>query len=345
MFGSSKSTPYELPWVEKYRPTILKDIVGNNETIQRLQIIANDGNMPNIIISGSPGIGKTTSILCLAHELLGSSYKEAVLELNASDDRGIDVVRNKIKMFAQKKVKLKYKSFNSGSKVTLPPGRTKIVILDEADSMTSGAQQALRRTMEIFSHTTRFALACNISSKIIEPIQSRCAILRYNRLSDLELLKRLKEICEFEKVEYTSEGLEALIFTSEGDMRQAVNNLQSTYSGFKLISPNNVFKVCDQPHPVMVKEILDSCLNANVQKACDLMENLFGQGYSSIDIISTLFKVVKSFDMMEYQKLEYIRIIGNSHLKILEGCESLVQLCGLICRLCAISIDPKQLNL
>ncbi|KAJ3228157.1 replication factor C subunit 4 [Clydaea vesicula] len=319
MFGSSKSTPYELPWVEKYRPTILKDIVGNNETIQRLQIIANDGNMPNIIISGSPGIGKTTSILCLAHELLGSSYKE--------------------------KVKLKYKSFNSGSKVTLPPGRTKIVILDEADSMTSGAQQALRRTMEIFSHTTRFALACNISSKIIEPIQSRCAILRYNRLSDLELLKRLKEICEFEKVEYTSEGLEALIFTSEGDMRQAVNNLQSTYSGFKLISPNNVFKVCDQPHPVMVKEILDSCLNANVQKACDLMENLFGQGYSSIDIISTLFKVVKSFDMMEYQKLEYIRIIGNSHLKILEGCESLVQLCGLICRLCAISIDPKQLNL
>ncbi|KAL5082767.1 hypothetical protein RYX36_011188 [Vicia faba] len=120
----------------------------------------NDGNMPNLILSGPPGTGKSTSILALAHELLGPNYREAVLELNASDDRGIDVVRNQIKMFAQKKV-------------TLPPGRHKVVILDEADSMTSGAQQALRRTMEIYSNSTRFALACNTSAKIIEPIQSR----------------------------------------------------------------------------------------------------------------------------------------------------------------------------
>ncbi|KAJ3077969.1 replication factor C subunit 4, partial [Quaeritorhiza haematococci] len=184
--SSKQSDAYELPWVEKYRPILLKDIVGNEETVARLQVIAQEGNMPNLIISGSPGIGKTTSILCLAHELLGPSYKEAVLELNASDDRGIDVVRNRIKMFAQKKV-------------TLPPGRHKIIILDEADSMTPGAQQALRRTMEVYSNTTRFALACNISSKIIEPIQSRCAILRYTRLSDNQILKRLMEICEAEK--------------------------------------------------------------------------------------------------------------------------------------------------
>ena len=143
--------------------------------------------MPNIILSGPPGIGKTTSILCLAHELLGSNYKEGVLELNASDDRGIDTVRNRIKMFAQKKV-------------TLPEGFHKIVILDEADSMTVAAQQALRRTMEIYSKTTRFALACNTSSKIIEPIQSRCAMLRYTRLSDKDLHRRLMEICEAEKV-------------------------------------------------------------------------------------------------------------------------------------------------
>ena len=148
---------FEAPWVEKHRPEFLHEIVGNSEAVSRLQAIAAVGNLPNIILAGPPGIGKTTSVLCLAREMLGDSYKNAVLELNASDARGIDVVRNKIKMFAQKKV-------------TLPPGRHKLIILDEADSMTSSAQQALRRTMEIFSNTTRFALACNNSTKIIEPI-------------------------------------------------------------------------------------------------------------------------------------------------------------------------------
>ncbi|KAI7164242.1 P-loop containing nucleoside triphosphate hydrolase protein, partial [Hortaea werneckii] len=190
---------YELPWVEKYRPIFLDDIVGNTETVERLKIIAKDGNMPHVIISGMPGIGKTTSVLCLARQLLGDAYKEAVLELNASDERGIDVVRNRIKGFAQKKV-------------TLPAGRQKIVILDEADSMTSGAQQALRRTMEIYSGTTRFAFACNQSNKIIEPLQSRCAILRYSRLTDGQLVKRLYQICKAENVEYSDDGIAALVF-------------------------------------------------------------------------------------------------------------------------------------
>ncbi|KAI5443268.1 Subunit of heteropentameric Replication factor C (RF-C), variant 3, partial [Lathyrus oleraceus] len=185
--SSSNSANYDVPWVEKYRPSKVVDIVGNEDAVSRLQVIARDGNMPNLILSGPPGTGKTTSILALAHELLGPNYREAVLELNASDDRGIDVVRNKIKMFAQKKV-------------TLPPGRHKVVILDEADSMTSGAQQALRRTMEIYSNSTRFALACNTSSKIIEPIQSRCAIVRFSRLSDQEILGRLMVVVQAEKV-------------------------------------------------------------------------------------------------------------------------------------------------
>ncbi|KAJ7952362.1 Replication factor C subunit like [Quillaja saponaria] len=155
---NSSSSSYEIPWIEKYRPTKVADIVGNEDAVSRLQVIARDGNMPNLILSGPPGTGKTTSILAVTHELLGSNCKENVNIITFSC-RGIDVVRNKIKMFAQKKV-------------TLPPGRHKIVILDEADSMTSGAQQALRRTMEIYLNSTRFALACNTSSKIIEP-QSR----------------------------------------------------------------------------------------------------------------------------------------------------------------------------
>lgn len=211
-------------------------------------------------------------------------------------------MRNKIKAFAQKKV-------------TLPPGRHKIIILDEADSMTPGAQQALRRTMEIFSNTTRFCLACNMSNKIIEPIQSRCAILRYAKLRDQEVLKRLLEICEMEKVgsflpslfstfvlryerqvEYNDDGLTALIFTAEGDMRQAINNLQSTHSGFGFVSGDNVFKVCDQPHPIVVQAMIRACLKGDIDVALEKLHELWNQGYSAVDIIVTLFRVVKTFD-------------------------------------------------
>ncbi|KZT02485.1 P-loop containing nucleoside triphosphate hydrolase protein [Laetiporus sulphureus 93-53] len=321
--------PYELPWVEKYRPKVLDDVVGNEDTIERLKVIAKDGNCPHIIISGMPGIGKTTSIHCLAHQLLGDAYKDGVLELNASDDRGIDVVRNKIKAFAQKKV-------------TLPPGRHKIVILDEADSMTPGAQQALRRTMEIYSNTTRFALACNMSNKIIEPIQSRCAILRYAKLRDTEILKRLLEICEAEKVEYNDDGLTALIFTAEGDMRQAINNLQSTHAGFGFVSGDNVFKVCDQPHPIFVQEMIRECLKGDIDGAMEKLHKLWGQGYAAVDIVVTIFRVVKSFDEIpEYTKLEYIKEIGWTHMRILAGVGTLIQLSGLMARLCKMNMKPE----
>ena len=187
---SSKAGGYQVPWIEKYRPRKLEDVVGNEETLVRLQAIAKDGNLPNLILCGPPGTGKTSSVHALAHELLGDSYKDGVLELNASDARGIDVVRNRIKSFAM-------------NKVTLPKGRQKIIILDEADSMTTAAQQALRRTMEIYSNTTRFCLACNISTKIIEAIQSRAAILRYSRLSHEQILANLMKVCEAEEVPYT----------------------------------------------------------------------------------------------------------------------------------------------
>ena len=223
---------------------------------------------------------QTTSVHALARQLLGKAYSTGVLELNASDARGIDVVRNKIKGFAQ-------------NKVSLPPGRHKIIILDEADSMTSAAQQALRRTMEIYSHTTRFALACNISTKIIEPIQSRAAILRYSRLSDEQILARLKFVCTAEEVSYTDGGLEAIVFTAEGDMRNALNNLQATHSGFGHINQTNVFKVCDQPHPTTVRGIVDDCIAGKTKSAVTRMQALYGTGYSCNDIIGTLFKVVK----------------------------------------------------
>ncbi|KAJ2932278.1 hypothetical protein H1R20_g4825, partial [Candolleomyces eurysporus] len=278
--NTTSEAAYELPWVEKYRPQTLDDVVGNEDTIDRLKVIAREGNCPHIIISGMPGIGKTTSIHCLAHQLLGDAYKEGVLELNASDERGIDVVRNKIKTFAQKKV-------------TLPPGRHKIIILDEAD--------------------------------------------RYAKLRDQEILKRLLEICEMEKVQYNDDGLTALIFTAEGDMRQAINNLQSTHSGFGFISGDNVFKVCDQPHPIVVQAMIRACLKGNVDTAIEKLHELWDQGYSAVDIVVTLFRVAKTFDEMpEYTKLEYIKEIGFTHMRILEGVGTVVQLAGLVARLCKL---------
>ncbi|TYZ60788.1 hypothetical protein PybrP1_002248 [[Pythium] brassicae (nom. inval.)] len=313
---------FEAPWVEKFRPHTLSDVVGNADTIECLRAMAKDGNMTNLIISGPPGTGKTTSILCLARELLGPAVKQAVLELNASDDRGIDTVRNKIKMFAQQKV-------------TLPPGRHKIVILDEADSMTTAAQQALRRTMEIFSSTTRFALACNNSTKIIEPIQSRCAILRFTRLKDEMVLERLLQVCAAERVGYHDDGLAALIFTAEGDMRNALNNLQATHSGFGFISDTNVFRVCDQPHPTVVRSIVGHCVAGNIDAAEKEVAALWRTGYSALDIIGTVFRVAKAFEMDERVKLEFVKEIGATHMCIADGVTSLLQIHGLVARLCA----------
>jgi replication factor C subunit 2/4 len=261
----------------------------------------------------------------LAHELLGDAYANAVLELNASDDRGIDVVRQKIKMFAQKKV-------------TLPRGRHKIVILDEADNITKAAQQALRRTMELHSDTTRFALACNYSSKIIEPIQSRCAILRFTRLSDEQVLARVMEVIEAENVSYTNEGLQALLFTAQGDMRQALNNLQATIAGFDHLSPENLFKVCDQPHPIIVSTMLVACSQGKSADAYMHLDELWKQGYSADDIIATIFRVAKNVDgLSEARRLAYLKEIGVTHTRIVNGSGSLLQLTGLICRLCLVT--------
>jgi len=322
-FAKRENITMEKPWLEKYRPNVLDDVVGNVETVARLKVLSRHGNLPNLILDGPPGTGKTTSIHCLALALLGDSYKNAVLELNASDDRGIDVVRNKIKGFAKRKV-------------VLPPGRHKIIILDEADSMTPSAQQALRRTMEIHSATTRFALACNISAKIIEPIQSRCAILRYTRLKQQEVLKRVKQVMEFENIiNYTEDGLSAILFVAEGDMRTALNALQSTYAGFGRITNESVFKVCDQPHPKIMQTILELCSCHHFRKAYVLMRKTLKEGYSTIDIVQTLFRVLKFLEIDEKKKLQWIRDLGFTHMGIAEGLDSGLQLYGLLARFCS----------
>ncbi len=226
--------------------------------------------------------------------------------------------------------------------------------------------------MEIYSNTTRFCFACNQSNKIIDPIQSRCAILRYGKLRDEEVLTRLIQIAKSEKVsmcqeaalllgqriagvpmcsqrlsspfkvEYSEEGLGALLFTAEGDMRQAINNLQSTWTGLGFVSPDNVFKVCDQPHPVLIRDILRSCQDGDIDTAIERLDDIWANGYSALDVVTTLFRVVKTLDSMpEALKLDYIREIGWTHMRILEGVSTLVQLGGLLARLAKMAHKPE----
>lgn len=229
--------------------------------------------------------------------------------------------------------------------------------------MTPGAQQALRRTMEIYSTTTRFAFACNQSNKIIEPLQSRCAILRYSRLTDGQVVKRLSQICEAEKVEFSEDGIAALVFSAEGDMRQAINNLQSTWAGFGFVSGDNVFRVVDSPHPIKVQAMIKACWEGNVDSALDILNELWyvlsisrclsilllilmvrcrNLGYSSHDIISTMFRVTKTIQTLsEHAKLEFIKEIGFTHMRILDGVGTLLQLSGCVAKLCKINMKPE----
>lgn len=322
------SSSYELPWVEKHRPTDLSSVVGNRAIIDRLRVVAKNGNMPHLLLAGPPGTGKTTCILALARQTLGPQFRNAVLELNASDDRGIEVVRTKIKMFAQQKV-------------SLPPGRQKIILLDEADSMTTAAQQALRRTMEIYSSTTRFALACNLSSKIIEPIQSRCAVVRFGRLDDKDIAERLEHVLEEEHVPYDQDGIKTAVFLAEGDMRNALNNCQSAFNGFGTVNESSLHKVADQPHPTVAKSFLEACVRKDIGSAIATLDSLVTLGYPPTDIVQTMFRVAKIDPSLEREavRLQVLRHIGLVQMRMAEGNPSVLQLKGLAGRLCSIAVE------
>lgn len=258
--------------------------------------------------------------------MLGDCVKQGTLELNASDDRGIEVVREKIKSFAHQKV-------------TVPDGMHKLIILDEADSMTESAQQALRMVMTEFSSTTRFALACNDSSKLIEPIQSRCAIVRFTKLTEEEMLRRLKTVCEAESFNIQPDGYEALLFTAEGDMRYALNNLQASAAGFDVINKDNVFKVCDQPHPELMANVIKSCLRQQFCGACSNIDVVFKEGYNVVDLINTLTRVIQNMPDFPREdiRIAYLKESALIKMRTLEGNNSQLQLHGFLSRLCMIS--------
>lgn len=319
-----------IPWIEKYRPRILDDIVINKPVYNKIKKIIDDRDMPNIIITGVPGIGKTTTIFCIARAILGKYYNQAVLELNASDDRGIKAVQDLIIYFCKKMIHIDDRPDRKYAK-------HKIVMLDEADNMTVKAQQLINNLMEKYNKTTRFAFTCNNSSGIIEAIQSRCLIFRYKRLSNSQVIHRLKIICSKENVEYDDQGIDALVVTAEGDMRKAINNLQLTFNGYKKITEEYVYKLCDKPHPLMIKNIFISCLNKDLKNALKLLKILKESGYSSADISLEMVNILKSNIMTELDeetKIKYLTQVAYTALNISRGINSFLQLSGCVSKLC-----------
>lgn len=307
-------------WAEKYRPRALDDIVNQTEIVNRLKSFVKMKSMPHCLFAGPPGTGKTTAALCLAHDLFGERYMDSIMELNASDERGIDVVRERVKTFARTRA--------------LGEAPFKILILDEADNMTSDAQQALRRTMERYTETCRFILVCNYSGKIIEPIQSRCAPFRFTPLSDEDLGKRLKYIAEKEKVILSEDGVKAILEICEGDMRKAINTLQAAAALGKKVEAKTVYAVLGRAHPEEVRELIRIALGGKFVEARDKLRSMLVEyGLSGSDIVKQIHSEALKLDIPEGWKPKLADAIGEVDFHISQGADEEVQLSALLARL------------
>lgn len=320
--GQVRELNDQVPWVEKYRPSELDEILSHKDIITTISQLIDSNRMPHLLFYGPPGTGKTSTILACAKKLNGPQYKNMVLELNASDDRGIDVVREQIKSFASSR-----KLFSSGQK---------LIILDEADSMTSAAQAALRRVIEKYTKTTRFCLICNYVNKIIPALQSRCTRFRFGPLPKEAVVDKLREVARLEKVNLTEDGLQAVIRLSEGDMRKCLNVLQACHSSFDVVDETNVYLCTGNPLPADITYILHLLNNEPFDKAYQLLRKLQqDKGLSLVDVLTFLHELVlrvqyppeiMTFALSQMANIEYNLSFGGPEAPQLLGLVGVFQI-------------------
>lgn len=305
-------------WIEKYRPKTLSDVVGQEAVVSRLKSYVETGNMPHLLFTGKPGVGKTASAVSMAREMFGETWRDNFIELNASDERGIDVVRHKIKNFSR----------------ISPMGDAdfKIIFLDEADALTSDAQSALRRTMEQYSSNCRFILSCNYSSKIIEPIQSRCAVYRFGPISMDAVEGRIHHIAKLEGLNISKDGVEALKYVSQGDMRKAINAMQSASMLAQVIDESTIYQITATARPEEISDLIMTAYRGDFNKAREKLDMFLTEhGLSGEDIIGQTYRAMFDQESIpDKEKVALMDVMGEIDFRISEGANEHIQLVAML---------------
>ncbi|XP_055608540.1 replication factor C subunit 4 [Uranotaenia lowii] len=332
-----RNKSHSVPWVEKYRPKSVDDVVEQGEVVAVLRECLSTSDLPNLLLYGPPGTGKTSTILAAARQLFGDMFKERILELNASDDRGIAVIRNKVKTFAQLSA--------SGTRTDGKPCPPfKIVILDEADAMTHAAQAALRRTMEKETKTTRFCLVCNYVSRIIEPITSRCTKFRFKPLGQDKIIERLRLICDQEKVDVEEEVYRDIVDISGGDLRKAITTLQSCHrlkGKNSKIEHSDILEMSGVVPNNYLEEFITVCKSSNYSKLEDYVRNLTHDAYSVGQLFEQLTDFIITHDgLSDKQKSIICDKIGECCFRLQCGGSEYIQIMDLGC----VTIQALQIN-
>ena len=319
----------DLPWTEKYRPKTLDDVIGQKLIVERLKSFVARGNFPNMIFAGSAGIGKTTCAIAMANDLYGDEINRAFKEMNASDQRGIDVIRGEVKEFAKT--------------ISMAKVPIKIIFLDEADSLTSDAQHALRRTMEKFAKETRFILSANYASKIIEPIQSRCVVFRFKPLTEEDMRKYIQRIVDNEKLHMDPKAVDALIYVGDGDLRKLTNILQSSALHSEKITEGSIYEVASKARPREIIAMLNHSVAGNFDLAKNELDNLMlKHGMSAEDILTQCYREVQGLNVDEKLKLKVVVGLGEANFRIVEGANERIQLEAMLAGLALVGKEKKQ---
>jgi len=309
-------------WTEKYRPRDFSEIHGQQEVVSRVSAFVKQKNMPHLLFAGPAGTGKTSLSLVIAKKLFGEAWRGNFLELNASDERGIDVVRNKVKDFARTRA--------------IGDVPFKIIYLDECDALTKEAQQALRRTMENYTQTCRFILSANYSSKIIEPIQSRCAVFRFRPLEKKEIIAIVESIAKQEGIKVAADAKEALYELSEGDCRKLENIMQSCAVLDKEITAKLIYSVASAAQPKEIKTVLEQAISGRFIDARNkLLDVMLTHGLAGIDVIKQIQKEIWQLDLEPKTKVALIDKCGEIEFRMVEGSDEFVQLEALLAHITA----------